>query len=125
MAITGGKDFVKGDPRCWRKGKPKLTPEQKALRSAFGSELSKIIMEISSLSPEQIVAESKRKDLPIIKAGMLKTAVKYVESGDFQKWMEPIVCRVLGKPKETVESITRPVIIEKLNGDKEELTFGK
>lgn len=117
--------FTKGDPRINKGGKPRLTPEQKAIRDSYPSELAKILKEAQYLSIPDIVEKSKDPHLPVLYRGLYKTMQKYIETGDYQRYMEPIINRIIGKPKETydVTALPKPVIIERLDGIREVLGY--
>lgn len=85
-------------------GRPPRTEEQKRLIEMFGPELTKIIKEIASLSVEELKKEAAREDIPVLKAGMCKTLARYRTTGDYNKWLEPLVTRAIGKPKEQSSS---------------------
>ena len=98
----GGRDFVKGDPRCNRNGRPKITEEQLAIRNNLAGEISVIINMYQSLPVEDLKSVFKDKKKPALHLAVIKTMIKSIETGDFTKYLEPMLTRSIGKPKENI-----------------------
>lgn len=104
MAGTKGNQtsFKKGDPRINRKGAPRITEEQKALRKSLPKEFIRIINENVSLSKEELRDKYLAKDTPVLTCIICKALERGVATGDINKFLEPILIRILGKPKDIV-----------------------
>ena len=98
---AGGRDFLPGNPGG--PGRPKLTEEQKAIRESIKETLGTIILKYSSLSIDDMHTELKRQDLPALHAAVIKALVKAISSGEFGKYMDPLLDRTIGKTGQKID----------------------
>jgi hypothetical protein len=104
---TGGKDFPRGESGN-PNGRPVLPPEVKALKSVTNEtikEVMDLLLEKDITALEELAESDTEPALKVLYAAGVLRAIK---EGD-PAHIEPVLNRVLGKPKESVQ----------LSGDKE------
>lgn len=110
---TGGRDFVKGDPRC---GRLPLPPEVKAARRLNKTEFERITNRYVWSTEAELLDAKANPETPAIERVLISILLEAIEKGDHSK-AEWIAQRLIGKVKDEVEvSTPKPFIVERLDG---------
>ena len=81
--------FKKGNQLSKGNGRPKMTPEQKALALSTRTDLKNLMAKYLSYTKEQLEQEIENPDLPMIDIGIMRNILKAGEQGDLERmdWM--------------------------------------
>ena len=94
-----GRPFKKGNTAAKGHGRPKLTPEQKAMCLSSRTQFKLLLSQYSALTLDEIKKHIKEKKLPVLDMAVLKHLQEMVESGSMQR-VDWLADHVLGKAKE-------------------------
>lgn len=96
-------------------GRPKLTPEQKALAISTRTQLSALIMNYMSFTLDEVETELKRRDLPAIDIAILRNLKKMHEDGSMER-ADWLLDHLMGGRAQKVEvKNTSPINLKNLN----------
>lgn len=91
---TGGKDFVKGDPRA---GRPATTPEVKAARQMTRDVFKAILAKFLEMTQDELNAHIEKADTPVVELIVGGVMVQAAKGGD-QARLDFLMNHLLGKP---------------------------
>lgn len=90
----GGRDFVKGDPRCGRKP---LTDLEKEVRNTTREMVAQYWLEVSQLtSQDELIKILQDKKSPMFKKSLAAAYIKMIRTGDMTE-LHRYLDRLLGK----------------------------
>lgn len=112
---TGGRNFVKNDPRRMEGG-AKLDPILKQLRELERPEFTVKFSEMLRMIKPEIQEVIQNPKTCIKDLGIAKAILKWLESGDF-RYIQPYIEYIFGKPKENI-SVKGDLIVRFGSGDK-------
>lgn len=111
---TGGRDFVKGDPRA---GRPKTPEDLKHVKKLTKTEAELIITKYCRLSRDELLIMKEDGSLPAIDHLIINILAAGVIGGDHQR-MSFVLDRLIGKVTDKVEhSLPKPTIIRGRDGE--------
>ena len=120
---TGGRDFKSGDE--WtgnRKGRPAYPADLKGVKSLTRQELELRLKKMLDLPVTEIKRLMRTDSMTGMDKFILSIVYKGIVCGDAQRFGF-LLDRMIGKVKDQVEiSSPKPIIIDKLDGEKEVLT---
>lgn len=114
---SGGKDFVKGDPRTKFGGRKKLPEDLKAVKKLSNDMVQRLLAKYCYMTREEIVKVAEDPATSALDLIVCKIIVKAVKDGD-QKRLDFLFDRTIGKVLQQMQvDMPKPIIIRRRNGE--------
>jgi len=108
--------FVKGDPRCSRKGRPKTSKEAKQLMKLTLQKYVEIVNKFLYMTIGELQERSKDKNTIAIEMVVIRGLLSSVAGGDLNK-AETLLSRIIGKQTIPVDfKMSHIDVVNFLNG---------
>jgi hypothetical protein len=114
VAKVGGRDFKKGQSGN-PNGRPPMPPEVKALKSVTNDTIKEVVDLLLAKDIQAIEALAESDTEPALKVLYAAGVLRAIKEGN-PSHIEPVLNRILGKPKETVEHTGKITLEELLAG---------
>lgn len=111
---TGGRDFVKGDKRCNRKGAPKLPPDIKEVKKLTTESYIELISYYINKPVYRLDSIYRDKETPILDKIIIRILIEAVKKGDISR-LESMISRLIGKVPDKLDHTTNGEKIDQIN----------
>jgi hypothetical protein len=109
---TGGRDFVKGDPRA---GRPPVTDEHLKATKLTKMEAERILNEFMAMDIDALEVVLKDKKRKVIEHMVGRIALMAIKNGDHSR-LNFLLERLIGKVSDKIEHTVTPRIVHNLDG---------